>query len=287
MRKRDRLKQFLPPILLAKIQHTRAAHSFMRYKKLVANNVSLKDKHKGQRCFILGSGSSIKKENLKPLKNEVVFALNNFYVHEDFAEIMSGSKDKYYLTAPIHKPQTEEEWKTWLVDMEKNIPNTATMIFGINNYQHNIKYILDKYNLFKKHKINWYYASVNVAEHYQFNKKDIDITNMVWQAGTASVYALINAIYMGFDEIYLVGMDHNYLCNSEKCSRFYKPGLHQKDERKRSLQGASYNRCTSIAMGKIFTQYDIFLHNTSANIYNLSKDSWVDMFEFRTLNDVL
>ena len=65
---------------------------FPQYKDLVAKNSELKDIHKCKRCFILGNGPSIKKENLKPLKNEIVFALNNFYVHDDFAEIMGAAR---------------------------------------------------------------------------------------------------------------------------------------------------------------------------------------------------
>jgi len=32
---------------------------------------------------------------------------------------------------------------------------------------------------------------------------------------------------MGFSEIYLVGMDHNYICNKENNHRSYKNGIHQ------------------------------------------------------------
>ena len=60
------------------------------------------------------------------------------YIHEDFYEIMSGDVEKYYMTAPIHPPQTEQEWTDWYSDMEKNIPNNAIMIFGISNRINNI-----------------------------------------------------------------------------------------------------------------------------------------------------
>ena len=236
-------KYYLPPVIFDKLNYLRAYRGFLKYKNLVAKNIELKDIHKGKRCFILGSGPSIKKEDLKPLKNEIVFALNNFYVHEDFDIIMNGNVPKYYMTAPIHSPQTEIEWKEWFSDMEKHVPKNTNMLFGLNNYHYNIKYVFDKYGLFKEHKINWYYAGVNVNEYYKFNKKDIDVTNMIWSANTVSIYALIFAIYMGFDEIYLVGMDHNYMCiQKENDYRFYKNALHQKDEVKRSLKNSSYIR---------------------------------------------
>jgi hypothetical protein len=41
-----------------------------------AKLLTLKNKHRGQRAFILGNGPSIRRMNLKPLANEVTFAVN-------------------------------------------------------------------------------------------------------------------------------------------------------------------------------------------------------------------
>ena len=139
------IKSLTPPLLWDKAKYLINYMHFLKYKDLVAKNIELKDIHKGKRCFLLGSGPSIKKEDLRPLKNEIVFALNNFYVHEDFTEIMSGDVPKYYMIAPIHPPQSEDEWKRWFEDMESNMPKSANMIFGMNSYEGNIKYIFDKY----------------------------------------------------------------------------------------------------------------------------------------------
>jgi hypothetical protein len=278
---------FIPPILLDKAHYIRNYNAFRKYKELVAKNIELKDKHKGQRCFLLGSGPSIKQENLKLLKNEIVFALNNFYVHPDFQEIMSGNVEKYYMTVPVHLPQTEQEWKSWFMDMEKNMPNNATMMFGLNGYKENIKYIFDKHGIFQKHKLYWYITGVNVGEYYHFNEKHIDIMNMIWNANTVSIYALIIAIYMGFDEIYLLGMDHDYICNKSKDWRFYQDGLHQKDEIKRTLKDSSYNKHEFLATGKIFEQYELLSSNTTIKIYNISSSSLLDVFNLKNLDEII
>ncbi|BBB24353.1 hypothetical protein CVFO_1263 [Isorropodon fossajaponicum endosymbiont JTNG4] len=252
---------------------------------MVAKNIELEDKHKGQRCFLLGSGPSIKQENLKVLKNEIVFALNNFYVHPDFQEIMSGDVEKYYMTAPIHLPQTEQEWKDWFEDMEQYIPKHTKILFGLNTYKNNTRYILNKYELFNNHQVNWYYTGINTGEYYSFNKKDIKMTNMIWNANTISIYALISAIYMGFDEIYLLGIDHNYVCNQGNQWRFYKEGLHQKNEISRTMKGKSYNQHTFAATGKIFKQYQMLLEKNK--IYNCSNTSLLDIFEYANLEKIL
>jgi len=284
---KKRIKQFIPPILKNKIIFFRNYFNFLKYKNLLLKNIQLNNKHKGKRCFILGSGPSIKNEDLIPLKNEIVFALNNFYVHPDFSIIMSGNKDKYYLTAPIHPPQTEKEWKDWLSDMEENMPNNTTMIFGLNRDDINIKYICDQNNLFNNNKIYWYFSGKIVNEYYNYSQQDVNITKMIWIADTVSIYALILAIYMGFSEIYMLGMDHNYICNKESNYRFYNNGIHQHNEQQRSLKGSSKVKHFSKGLYNIFSQYEMIKNNTPKSIYNVSSNSLLDVFEYVKLAKVV
>lgn len=268
-----------------KIIYLRNYKYFMKYKDLVAKNIEFKDIHKGKRCFILGSGPSIKKEDLKPLKNEIVFALNNFYVHEDFAEIMSGDVPKYYMTAPIHSPQTEDEWKQWFEDMQSHMPKNINMIFGLNSYKGNIKHILETYGIFKEYNITWYYAGINISKEYKFNVRDIQLTNVIWSASTVSTYALIMAMYMGFDKIYLLGVDHNYIClKKEENYRFYKSAIHQQQEHQRM----NFKKSDEFfGTGKVFLEKELISENCKINIFNCSWDSLLNMFERIELKDIV
>lgn len=284
---KNRLKYFTPPILVNKTKDFLNYIDFKKYCDIVKNNVELKDKHKGGRCFMLGSGPSIKDENLKPLKNEIVFALNNFYVHDDFPEIMSTNIEKYYMTAPTHPPQTAKEWINWFADMEKNMPINANMIFGISNHINNINNILEQNHFFKNHQKYWYYAGINIDDYYQYSPRDIDIVRMTWMADTVSIYAIIFAIYMGFSEIYLLGMDHDYICNNESNCRFYKNGIHQKNESNRITKGSSRTKKESLGIYKVFSQYELLLKNSNTKIYNTSRNSLLDVFNYVTFNDVI
>ena len=284
---KNRLKYFTPPILVNKTKDFLNYIDFKKYCDIVKNNVELKDKHKGGRCFMLGSGPSIKDENLKPLKNEIVFALNNFYVHDDFSEIMRGEVEKYYMTAPIHPPQTETEWKDWFSDMEQHMPKNVNLIFGISNQNNNIKSILSHHNLFVNFKKYWYYAGININDYYNYKPRDIDITRMTWIADTISIYSIIVAIYMGFSEIYLLGMDHNYICNNKSNYRFYKDGIHQNDEDERMLKDTSLTKHLSFSIYKIFHQYELLSNNSDTEIYNTSRNSLLDIFEYVTFKDII
>ena len=161
------------------------------------------------------------------------------------------------------------------------------MLFGLNRNSVNIKFITDKNKLFQNHKINWYYAGVHTGEYYKFKAKDIDITKMIWSANTVSIYALIFAIYMGFKEIYLLGMDHNYMCKDESEWRFYKNAIHQKDEIESSANNQSHITQTLTATGQIFEQYQKLKDHTTCKVFNTSRISLLDIFEVKKLQDII
>ena len=271
------IKSVTPPLLWDKLQYARSYKHFLKYKDLVAKNSELKNIHKGKRCFILGSGPSIKKEELKPLKNEIVFALNNFYVHEDFQEIMSGDVPKYYMTAPIHPPQSQNEWKAWFEDMESHMPKSTNMLFGLSTYDGNIKYIFEKYGIFKEYKINWYFAGVNYT-HENFDSNAMDITKPIYTGEAVSVYSLILAIYMGFDEVYLLGMDHDYfLYEDESQMRMYEKAVHQQNEFERTFGDTFYIK-EFLRQYNIFSKYKAFAVNSKSKIYNASNGGILKVF---------
>jgi NDP-sugar pyrophosphorylase family protein len=94
-------------------------------------------------------------------------------------------------------------------------------------------------------------------------------------------------LHYGFDEIYLLGMDHNYMCKSENDWRFYKDGIHQKDETKRTLQDKSHTQHAMKATGKIFEHYQILKDNNRNKIYNCSDESLLDIFEYKNIGEIL
>ena len=63
------------------------------FRGIINSNLSFIDNHKGQRCFIVGNGPSLKKMDLNNLKDELVFTVNN---------IMSNTKLYEQLNSVYH-----------------------------------------------------------------------------------------------------------------------------------------------------------------------------------------
>ena len=259
-------------------KHLISSFSDSIFSSLIGKNIELKDIHKGKRCFILGSGPSIKKEDLKPLKNEIVFALNSFYVHEEFLTIMSGSASKYYVIPPTHSPQERIEWISLFKDLNKHMPINTKMILGINEYEDNMKSIFDENNLFSKNNIYWTYLAKQCGFD-DFYDESKNICSPMCAVEAVSLYALMIAIYMGFEKIYLLGMDHDYfLYDNEGEMRMYKSAIHQNNEMERTFKGEFYTE-ELFRQYKIFKKYTNIKNNCSAKIYNASSGGILRVFE--------
>ena len=90
---------------------------------------------------------------------------------------------------------------------------------------------------------------------------------------------------MGFKEIYLLSMDHNYIYNNESNYRFYQNGIHQNNEVERTIKGASRTKHLSFSEYKIFHQYELLSNNSHTRIYNSSRNSLLDVFKYVQFNE--
>ncbi len=285
---RKNIIKLSPPILIDFLENTQEYYFFRQYNNETRKNTELKSLHKNKRCFILGSGPSIKKQDLKLLKDEVVISLNNFFVHPDFNEFMiSDTVAKYHLTPPIHPPQTKEEWGNWFDAMNKAMPPNVTLLLGLSKDRMSIKRIFNECNFFDNFNINWYYAGYKFDIDTKYNKKLIDFSKPVWRSRTASVYALSWAIYMGFETVYLLGTDHDYFIHDNPADmRMYKEAIHQKNEIKRTFGDRFYIE-EFARQFDIFNQYYILNSNKQTKIYNASPNSLLKVFPFVDYNEIV
>ena len=161
-----------------------------------------KDCEKGRRCFIVGNGPSVRASDLDLLKNEDCFAANGIWGIFDQTEW----RPKYYcLGDPDYAKSIGENMRIPL--------SAAKECFFVFTH-------LDKYPSMVKTAPNANFMLQNIPNIYEiaFNKffcKDIfkHSTNIVRNApscGTVTYHMLQIALYMGYSEIYLYGIDHNY-----------------------------------------------------------------------------
>ena len=140
----------------------------------------------GKRCFIIGTGPSLTVADLELLKDEDTFATNRIY--ELFPQ--TSWRPTYYVNQDhnlIHK----------FSDRIKSVD--AELLFLPVDYKESFEG--EKYRFF-------------VLKHKEFYPHkapfSTDISKFLAQGFTVTYGAIQIAIYMGFTEIYLLGIDHNY-----------------------------------------------------------------------------
>ncbi|WP_292522447.1 hypothetical protein [Methanoculleus sp.] len=182
-------------------------------KALLKKNIALRETRKGERCFILATGPSIKRQNLKLLQNEICIAVSNFFVHPDYTII----NPEYYCIAPYHLPITEGAWQKWMDEIEKNT-GEAKLFFGISDKNRN-----EMHERFRKRDV--YYLKFG-GLWGRNTPRSIDISRMIPGPQSVSIMALYVALYLGFKEIYLLGCDHDWLLHVNKSVHFYPENNH-------------------------------------------------------------
>lgn len=172
-------------------------------------NKQYKDKHKGERCFILGNGPSLKTDDLKNLEDEFVFSVNQIARHPDFEHI----KPTYHFWADPHffeldENKTEDIELLNIMKKVKTEENSPVCFFPIQQ-----KSVVEKFELQKELKTSYFYTALNFHEGFD---STIDYTKAVPGFGTVVQWCITMAIYMGFSEIYLLGCDNTGIVTTLK-----------------------------------------------------------------------
>lgn len=152
-----------------------------------ARNKLLKNKHQGKRCFVLMNGPSLNDHDLSFLKNEIVFASNYFYR----AEISRQVEPNYYCWADSKVFYTSEG-KTTINEIRNSCPGVTFVL------HHAAEGALGKaddvYYEYCKHIPNIFKVRNN-------------LNGLVSNFGTVALHAINIALYMGFNEVYVLGLD--------------------------------------------------------------------------------
>jgi len=246
---------------------------------IVEKNKGLEARHSGERCFILATGPSIKKQNLLPLKNEKCIAVSNFFVHPDFSII----EPEYYCIAPYHHPLTEEAWQSWMDELAVNVKKSH-LFFGINDLKRNM--VGERFSGNPVSFIDFSASPQDVIEN------GLDLSRRTFPVQSVSIMALQIAIFLGFSDIYLLGCDHDWLLHMYESRHFYDENEHaftkisgenmEWEESDLELECRSYIN--------LWQQYKILRHIAlikEINIFNATEGGMLDVFKLKQLSDVI
>ena len=240
----------------------------------------LRNIHQNKRIIIIGTGPSIKYQDLTFLKDDIVIALNEFYLHPEIDVI----KPKYFLYTGynIHKDTVDFDVAVkWYKEFEKCIlKNKGTALLPISDFDFLKENQLMQNDLLKKYFFN-YTINIKKIERYDF---EYDVLS--FYGDNSAINAIGLSIYMGAKEIYLLGLDHDWILTykNKKQNHFYKDEEsliykdHSQNFKRVTLLDNLINYC------RIFEQYtaiEKYSKMKKINIYNMTDGGMLDVFRLK------
>lgn len=216
-----------------------------------------KGKYKGKRVFITCTGPSLTIEDLEMLKGEYVFGMNSIcLIHDktDWKPDFFGCQDKHVF----------EKIKDTMLSTDNGI------VFMPYSYKKHYN-TPDEYVYF--HMSGAYHLYEMIYGPKYFAKFSDDCYKTVYDGYTITYSIMQLAMYMGFDELYLIGADCSYLGKKE---HFIETGHHD--------PGVQY------AAERMFASYGVakeYAEKNGVKIYNATRGGCLELFPRVKLEDVL
>jgi hypothetical protein len=219
-------------------------------------------------CYILACGPSINEMDLSILKGKDCISVSNFFVHPLYNVI----QPKYHVFAPSHHPITQEQYSSWISDFHEKTKFETKLMLNISD-----KHTSDLIE--QKHTIERYYYELTkeMPEYFE----SITLDNKLPTIYTVVQIAIYLALSLGYKEIRLLGVDHNWVLNQWESKHFY-------NEKESKLSANGYKefgwRDTGdwfVSLGRMWSIYKsikIYCDNNDVKIINNTDSSMLDVF---------
>lgn len=254
-------------------------------------NLELKNKFQGNRCFVLGNAPSIKNENLEQLKNEVVFVVNEFFKFDEYDKVQPDYYvflDMYYFNEKYIK-----ELKVIMKDIEKLKEKERKPIFIVPTTARKMVKYFYKWNQWT----DVYYIEPKL-QFYEGYFEKIDMTKPVPSQNSVTRMAILLATYMGFQDIYLLGVEETGLLDNLGLyeNKEYKRYAYDWDseEEKNAIEQAKggvvygkYLKNNIVRYVKEYRRVYEYCRKQNVNLYNCTPVSIIDSIPYISLTECL
>lgn len=212
----------------------------------------LKDIHKGERCFIIGTGPSLNKTNLSLLKDEICFGVGGLY----------RGYDKFNIKCQYYAVSDTVAWRHYGEDILNLLRDTVLFISSE---------IADDFGQPNRKK---FFVINDIGSMWITNCFSKDIEIGAFNGDNIIIDICLQAcFYMGFKEVYLVGCDCDY------------DGKHHFDEVKIATGSGPHG-----IWWKVFTSYEVCkraYESDGREIINATVGGKLKIFKRKRLEDII
>lgn len=243
----------------------RLVYKLVKDTKSFISLTFLRNKHKGQRVFIVATGPSLNKIDLDLLADEITFGCNKAWL---FTNSWGWVPNYYFVADDLVISQNHERIEKYL---------SSNSILGLTERMN--------CNRINSIKIDCIASGVN----------NIGVSNdlrLGWYSGTTITYRMLQAaIYMGFKEIVLIGLDFSYTMAEDESDGQV---LTSKQDGSKNhaladyrVKGELWNVPKIEVQRKAFLEIESFSKENGIKIINASRVSKLDVFKRQDLREIL
>lgn len=157
-------------------------------RRSIERLAELKDRYKGERAFIIGNGPSLKNTDLSKLKDEYSFGMNRIYL---MFEELGFSTTFLSVVNDLVIEQTAADLAA--LDMPKFLTWRSRKHFSADAFKGDPE------------KMPTFLYSTYDAPSFSR-----DVRGRLWEGATVTYVTIQLAFHMGFEQMILIGVDHNY-----------------------------------------------------------------------------
>ena len=235
----------------------------VKYRNELVKLSEYKDRFKGKRCFVIGTGPSLTAEDLDLISSEYTFASNSIFRYFDKTE---WRPDFYAVCDRTYYLANKEGIDSVTAKKQKFFPLDFAMNFGFNKDN---RYFL-----------RTYYSSL----HPIFQPNPL---RAFQEGGTVTYHLLQLAVMMGFSEIYLLGIDFNYSLHRDNKGNIIR------DDKVKDY--AFNDKAANYTIPNLEASYLAYCsaeeyckkHNYMMRIFNATRGGKLEVFKRVNLDDIL
>ncbi len=238
-----------------------------KIRNVVKGNLVYKNKHKGERCFILGTGPSLGElsdRQIAQLGGEYTFGLNSLYK----SDVGKALRPAYYALVDNNYWECLQSTYADVVSLYKEAPPV---------------FITDPRAKRIVEEIQQDVSAIYVyAKKYPVGQVSFELDKDIYGLMNVVSVCIVSAMYMGFKEIYLLGCDYNAFCN-------FGHGHCYDDEKE--MEEVSYNLAFYLKYYHITTEFHYLIAKLAkkhgVSVVNLTDVSLLDAYPRRPVSSVI
>jgi hypothetical protein len=177
-------------------------------RPLLPGNADLRDRHRGRRCFVIGNGPSLARQDLAALAGEVTIVMNGFVRHP----LLDVVRPAYYLFADGTFFDGSESSRRLLADVRERAAHAEFLVPYAHGRDVRANGWLDPART----------RHVAFAGNLRSSRlRRVDFTRAVPNVMNCMQLGVMLGIYMGCASVHLLGADHDFLAHRGTHRHFY------------------------------------------------------------------